>query len=120
MRSAQYTSFSVFGLFFTFVTGILIIAASFLLEPILRWLYRRGLYSRYNHLEWTTNSALQLQRLGYEGVPENKTTWYRCTRPVPVTESGVAMSPLNLSDPEHPTLSRVMSVREHGSEKGSF
>ncbi|KAI0552539.1 hypothetical protein F4679DRAFT_70859 [Xylaria curta] len=119
MRSAQYTSFSLFGLLFTFVTGALIIGISFLVEPVAKFLCKRDLYSQYNHLEWGTNSVLQLQRLGYEGVPGTETVWRKCTSTVPVTESDILMDPLDVSDSAHPTLARAVSMSKD-SHKGSL
>ncbi|KAI0195921.1 hypothetical protein F4808DRAFT_474530 [Astrocystis sublimbata] len=109
MRSAQYTSFSLFGLLFTFVTGVLIIISSFVMEPLTRCLWRRGRYSQYRHLEWETYSVLQLQRLGYEGVTGTTTKWEKCTGDIPVTESDVPMNPLDFSNPTHPAHTRAMS-----------
>ncbi|KAI3328900.1 hypothetical protein HD806DRAFT_548173 [Xylariaceae sp. AK1471] len=120
MRSAQYTSFSLFGLLFTFVTGALIIATSFLIEPVTKLLCKRDLYSQYNHLEWGTNSVLQLQRLGYEGVPGTRTVWQKCTSAVPITEPDVPMDPLNVSDSTHPTLARVVSMSKDSHKEGGL
>ncbi|KAI1746338.1 hypothetical protein F4680DRAFT_442612 [Xylaria scruposa] len=119
MRSAQYTSFSLFGLLFTFVTGALIIGISSLIEPVAKSLCKRDLYSRYDHLELGTNSVLQLQRFGYGGVPCRRTIWQKCTSTVPVTESDVLMDPLDVSDSAHPTLVRAVSMSKD-SYKGSL
>ncbi|KAI1814041.1 hypothetical protein GGS20DRAFT_598498 [Poronia punctata] len=79
------------------------------------------LYSPYNHLEWNTNSVLQLQRLGYEGVPGKRTTGEKCPGAVPVTQPGdVLTDPLNLSDATHSTLARGKSGHRDGSRSESL
>ncbi|KAK9415840.1 hypothetical protein SUNI508_10140 [Seiridium unicorne] len=44
IRSSAHTSFSCFGIYFTFIVGALIVLASYLLEPILSCLHDRRKY----------------------------------------------------------------------------
>lgn len=83
--STDYTSFSLFGLYFTYITGLLIIVASFALEPVYACLHRRGKkYGQYEYLEWTATETLQLQRLAYQGIKSG--TWSGYTDSVPMTK----------------------------------
>lgn len=104
IHSSAYTSFSMFGLCFTFVTGALIIVISFALEPILSFLYKWKKYKPHAYLEWNTNTNLQLHRFAHEelGLVE----WKDCTREVPTTDPHVYLAGLDIADPKHPVLSR--------------
>lgn len=94
IRSAGHVSFSIFGLYFTLVTGLLIITISFTLEPIFKCLYNRRKYQEYTYLEWAASETLQLQRIGFQGT--NAGTWTGCTDAVPVTKSGEILPSLAL------------------------
>ncbi|KAI7775061.1 hypothetical protein LA080_007397 [Diaporthe eres] len=72
IRSSPYTSFSCFGLYFTFITGALIIITSYILEPLLNWLHRRRQHKSYAHLEWISNNSLQLHRMAHEQLMEQE------------------------------------------------
>ncbi|GAW24523.1 hypothetical protein ANO14919_141100 [Xylariales sp. No.14919] len=102
IRSTAYTSFSLFGLLFTFIVGTVIIIASFLLEPAFSLLYKKYGYSSYATLEWATNTTLQLQRLAHEGLGFG--TWSKGTEKVPITRADDLLGCLDLSDPSHPVL----------------
>ncbi|TRX96980.1 hypothetical protein FHL15_002286 [Xylaria flabelliformis] len=102
IRSTEYASFSLFGLLFTFLVGILIILASYLLEPISRILYRKWGWNSYAHLEWISLTALQLQRLAHEELGVG--TWYNGTEEIPTTETGDLLGCLDISNPDHPIL----------------
>ncbi|KAI1260978.1 hypothetical protein F5Y18DRAFT_440965 [Xylariaceae sp. FL1019] len=102
IRSTAYSSFNLFGLLFTYIFGILIIASSFLFEPLLLFLYRRFGYRAYETLEWTTNSTLQLQRLAHEA--RGFGTWSNCTQKIPVARDNDLLANLDLADPSHPVL----------------
>ncbi|KAG6366976.1 hypothetical protein INS49_001157 [Diaporthe citri] len=95
--STDYTSFSVFGICFIYVTGALIIAISYLLEQIQAWLYRRRKVNEYAYLEWTANETLQLQRMAYQGVGSGN--WSRYTDRIPLTETGDILADLPRSYP---------------------
>lgn len=82
--SSDYTSFSVFGLCFIYVLGALIVAISYLQEPIQSWLYRRWSLKEYAYLEWTANQTLQLQRMAYQGLASGQ--WSHITDRIPLTE----------------------------------
>ncbi|XXG93941.1 hypothetical protein Hte_000191 [Hypoxylon texense] len=103
IHSSAYTSFSMFGLCFTFAMGTLIIAISFALEPFLSFLYKWKKYKPYAHLEWNTNTNLQLHRFAHEelGLVE----WRHCTREVPTTDPEAYLACLDIADPKHPVLS---------------
>ncbi|KAI0148735.1 hypothetical protein GGR57DRAFT_474134 [Xylariaceae sp. FL1272] len=99
-RSTAHSHFSVFGLLFTFIVGLAIIAVSLLLEPLFWLLYKRLGYREYATLEWTSNTTLQLQRLAHERAGFG--VWSRGTGRIPVT--GHTLGRLDLSDPSHPVL----------------
>ncbi|KAI0839896.1 hypothetical protein F5Y06DRAFT_286321 [Hypoxylon sp. FL0890] len=100
IRSSAYTSFSLFGLYFTYVTGAVIIILSYVLEPSLAWLHRRRKYRQYEHLEWASNTSLQLYRLANESLGLGK--WSDCTETVPITECGTHLACLDIADLNHP------------------
>ncbi|KAI0157702.1 hypothetical protein GGR57DRAFT_510667 [Xylariaceae sp. FL1272] len=102
IRSTNHSSFSLFGLLFTFIVGFAIIATSFLLEPTFWLLYRRYGYNAHATLEWTTNTTLQLQRLAHEA--RGFGTWSRATNRVPITQVNEMLGCLDLSNPHHPLL----------------
>ncbi|KAI0449692.1 hypothetical protein F5B21DRAFT_517984 [Xylaria acuta] len=107
IRSTSYGSFSLFGLLFTFLVGVLTILTSYLLEPISRALYNRWGYKKYAHLEWTTNATLQLQRLAHEEL--GFSTWSRGTDEVPATKEGELLGLLGSYEPDS---SRVRPGKE--------
>ncbi|KAJ2977882.1 hypothetical protein NUW58_g7671 [Xylaria curta] len=103
IRSTAYTSFSVFGLLFTFIIGLLIAMISYLLEPISRMLYKKWGYQTFAYLEWNTNTTLQLQRLAHEQLGFG--TWSKGADEIPITEAGNLLGCLDISNPDHPVLS---------------
>ena len=134
LSSAAYSSFSLFGLGFTVVMGVVIILASYAVEPVLGWLYRRHFTPHvpphgtttttttknekkkrtakhgrgYRFLEWQTNSTLQLQRLAHQGVGVRE--WSGGVANVPLTikpEENLGM--LDLTDPAMPRLKVPMT-----------
>lgn len=66
------------------------------------WIQRRRNYDTYARLEWTSNEALQLQRMAHEELGLG--TWRRCVDAVPVTNRGDRLGVLDISDRDHPTL----------------
>ncbi|RDW59243.1 hypothetical protein BP5796_12167 [Coleophoma crateriformis] len=100
IRSTSYTSFSLFGLLFTYITGFLIIIISFVFEPALAYVQKRRKCRDYASIEWSTNAALQLHRLAQEELGIG--TWSGCTDIVPVTKEGDILATLDISDLEHP------------------
>jgi hypothetical protein len=106
--STTYASFNLFGLYFTYVTGVLIIVTSFILEPLLRFLHRRRKYNQYAYLEWSSNATLQLHRLAHEANDCSK--WNGCTDFVPVSNDILAR--LDIEDLEHPILARQSADME--------
>ncbi|KAI8628949.1 hypothetical protein F5Y19DRAFT_485311 [Xylariaceae sp. FL1651] len=114
IRSTAYTSFSVFGLYFLFLSGLLLIIISYSIEPILSCIHRRGKYNQYKYLEWVTNESLQLHRLAHEGIGWG--TWSRATEDVPTTKQGQVLGCLDLADPLHPRLYTPESDLETGTD----
>ncbi|KAG8161019.1 hypothetical protein KVR01_009283 [Diaporthe batatas] len=108
IRSTRHVSFSLFGLYFTYTTGIFIIITSFIIEPIFTCLYKRRKYQEYTYLEWATSETLQLQRIGFQG--NNDGTWSGCTDPVPRTKPGEMLKSLAV---------RYSSDSENNCESGS-
>ncbi|KAI8623922.1 hypothetical protein F5Y19DRAFT_468179 [Xylariaceae sp. FL1651] len=101
MRSTLYASFSLLGIVFIFLIGALLILVSYVLEPLSSFLHKKG-YNQYEHLEWTTNSTLQLQRSAYEALETG--IWSNCTRTVPTTKEDALLGSLDISEPEHPFI----------------
>ncbi|RDA95396.1 hypothetical protein CP533_3421 [Ophiocordyceps camponoti-saundersi (nom. inval.)] len=66
--TSEYTSFSVFGLCFTYCLGLVIILISFGLEPLLDFLGSRQNPKHYAYLERQSCQVLQLQRAAYQGI----------------------------------------------------
>ncbi|TGJ80760.1 hypothetical protein E0Z10_g8000 [Xylaria hypoxylon] len=117
IRNTAYTSFSVFGLYFLFISGALLILLSFLIEPLLSCLHHRRKYSQYRYLEWVTNESLQLHRLAHEGIGWG--TWSRGTEDIPTTEKDQALACLDLSESLHPILHSFPTDLEGGSDTQS-
>jgi hypothetical protein len=92
----------MFALLLTYITGLLIIIISYVMEPILGFLHSRKRYGTYKHLEWITNSELQQQRLAHEATGSGY--WENCTDYVPVTDAKVKLRCLDLSNPDHPRI----------------
>ncbi|KAJ2988175.1 hypothetical protein NUW58_g4116 [Xylaria curta] len=102
--STRYMSMSLFGLYFTYIVGTLIVIISFVLEPILSYAQKRWKYREYENLEWISNGTLNLQRLAYDESGQGN--WSKCTEPVPVTNANELLGSLDLTNLEHPKLSR--------------
>ncbi|KAI1735540.1 hypothetical protein F4680DRAFT_461651 [Xylaria scruposa] len=83
--STAYLSFSVFGLSFLLVAGLLIILLSIFIEPVARFVQTRGKLSPYSRLGWNTNGVFQLQRLAHEelGIGE----WTAADKTIPETKN---------------------------------
>ncbi|KAI1741384.1 hypothetical protein F4680DRAFT_464788 [Xylaria scruposa] len=108
IKSTAHSSFSLFGLIFTYVIGFVVITTSFLLEPIAWLLYRKRGYNQNATLEWTTNTTLQLQRLAHEGSGFG--TWSKGTENIPVVKTGDTLGCLDYTNPNHPILSPAPAV----------
>ncbi|KAF3765644.1 hypothetical protein M406DRAFT_227270, partial [Cryphonectria parasitica EP155] len=81
IRTTRYASFSFFGIMFVYVLGVVLIALSFSLEPILASLYRRRGYRQYSFAEWNSHGTLQLQRLAHDDGDDE---WAGCMEQIPV------------------------------------
>ncbi|KAI0435510.1 hypothetical protein F4803DRAFT_557926 [Xylaria telfairii] len=107
IRSLEHTSFSFFGLAFTFITGTLIIVASYVIEPVFACVYKRRKYQPYAYLEWISNSSLQLHRLAHEELGLD--TWSNCDKEIPVPiDPDRLLASLDITDPKHPTFHRLV------------
>ncbi|KAI0444191.1 hypothetical protein F4803DRAFT_561064 [Xylaria telfairii] len=102
--STRYMSMSLFGLYFTYIVGVLVIIVSYLLEPILTYAQRRWRYREYENLEWISNGTLNLQRLAYD--QSGLGNWSNCNDSIPITKANELLGSLDLTDLEHPKLSR--------------
>ncbi|TGJ87196.1 hypothetical protein E0Z10_g1603 [Xylaria hypoxylon] len=100
-RTTSFASFSLFGLIVIFIVGGSLILASYILEPLSQFFYRKG-HRQYEHLEWVTNSTLQLQRSAYEALEMG--TWSNCTATIPTTARGELLGGLDISNPDHPLI----------------
>ncbi|KAG6357529.1 hypothetical protein INS49_013406 [Diaporthe citri] len=107
--SSSYTSFSMFGLCFTYAMGILLIVASYAAEPICACLYRRFKFREYAHLEWTTNATLHFQRMAYQGIDSGE--WTGEMDSIPMTKAGEMLAEL--------PMRAAATVPHDVSEKGT-
>lgn len=128
--STGYTSLSLFGLYFTYVAGIVIILASYMAEPLLAFFYSRRKYKEYKYLEWAANSTLQLQRLAYQGLGSEE--WTNYTNDIPKTRPGYFLADLarayppgggddeirEVKPPAHATTTTTPSVSEASVNRG--
>ncbi|KAI0465764.1 hypothetical protein F4859DRAFT_519793 [Xylaria cf. heliscus] len=101
IQTTAYGSFSLFGLFFTLVSGLLIVLISYILEPVSGYLCKRG-YNQYAHMEWVTSGTLQLQRLAHEELGSG--VWSKCTDEIPVGKEDELLGSLDITDLDHPVL----------------
>ncbi|KAI0453580.1 hypothetical protein F5B21DRAFT_479152 [Xylaria acuta] len=106
--STEHTSFSLFGLYFTFITGGLIILISYILDPTLACLHKRHHHKSYAHLEWRSNATLQIHRQAEEALGLG--TWDNCTGSIPTTKQGDILANLDITNPKHPTLCRPATL----------
>ncbi|KAK8135942.1 hypothetical protein PG984_003882 [Apiospora sp. TS-2023a] len=106
IRSAQHDSFSIFGLVFTYLVGLIIVIISFTIEPILWHLQGRGRYSKYAYLEWVGGTAIQLHRMAQEQLGNGH--WTNCDDTIPITQPEDMLGPFDISNPEHPILARTV------------
>ncbi|KAI0405835.1 hypothetical protein F4802DRAFT_136956 [Xylaria palmicola] len=112
IRSTAYTSFNFFALLFTYILGLVIVAISFSLEPLVDYLHRKWGHATHAHLEWTANSVLQLHRLMHDDGSEKALTWSHCTDLVPTTSAKVPLAALDITDPTHPKLNRATTATD--------
>ncbi|KAL1855676.1 hypothetical protein Daus18300_011057 [Diaporthe australafricana] len=107
--STGYTSLSLFGLYFTYAAGIIIILASYVVEPLLTLFYSRRKYKEYKYLEWAANSTLQLQRLAYQGLGSEK--WTNYTDDIPKTRPGYFLADLARAYPPGDEDNEIREVK---------
>lgn len=97
--SADYTSFSLFGLYFTYVCGFIIIIIALSLDYVSDYLSDRFHRGAYSYLEWASTETLQLQRMVFQGVKSG--TWSGSADSIPTTsQAGEIMANLPF---EYPT-----------------
>ncbi|KAK8004809.1 hypothetical protein PG990_010846, partial [Apiospora arundinis] len=106
--SAQYTSFSVFGLVFIYSMGAFIVIFSFIIESILRCLQKRGNYNKYAYLEWEGDTSIQLLRVAQEGSGHGQ--WSCCDETIPITRPDDLLAPFDISNPKHPMLAHTVDT----------
>ncbi|KAK8022290.1 hypothetical protein PG993_013057, partial [Apiospora rasikravindrae] len=119
IRSALYSSFSIFGLIFTYSMGALIIIVSFTISPLLCFLQKRGLYNKYAYLEWEGHTAIQLHRVAQDQCGYGR--WSHCDEEIPITQPDDMLAAFDISDPEHPILAcapEETSAEEKSSHRG--
>lgn len=107
--SSDFTSLSLFGLCFTYVTGIIVILASYIVEPLLALFYSRRKYEEYKYLEWAANGTLQLQRLAYQGLGSEK--WSNYTDDIPKTRPGYFLADLARAYPPEDDEDEIQEVK---------
>ncbi|KAK8848948.1 hypothetical protein PGQ11_015428 [Apiospora arundinis] len=113
--SAQYASFSIFGLTTMYSLGVLIIITSFVIEPILGLLQKHNRYSKYAFLDWEGDTAIQLQRVAQDELGYGH--WSRCDETVPITEPDDLLAPFDISNASHPMLARKLDDTAPGDTK---
>lgn len=98
MLSSDYASFSLFGLSFTFICGLIIIILAFSLDSILAFLSNHCHRGEYSYLEWASTETLQLQKMAFQGVKSG--TWSGSARSIPTTaQAGEPMANLPFAYP---------------------
>lgn len=104
----------MFGICFIYITGLLIVSISYLLEPIQAWLYRRHNLKEDAYLEWIADETLQLQRMAYQGLKSGH--WSRYTDQIPLTEAGEILANLPRNYPlekkRKPDVEQASSVEK--------
>lgn len=105
------------GLGLTLGFGLLIMALSYALDPVMTCLQKRRGVTEYERLEWTTNSMFNLQRLAYEGAGQGG-RWSHADGDIPVTEKGEVLAGLDIGDKRYPRIGRVKVGDEGGSKSG--
>ncbi|KAI1344685.1 hypothetical protein F5Y15DRAFT_1042 [Xylariaceae sp. FL0016] len=100
--STAHVSFSVFGLLFILLGGLLIITLSFCMESLAALIQRKLKMDPYSRIEWISNSTLQLQRLAHEelGIGE----WTNGDGAVPTTRTLATLAPFDIANRTHPRL----------------
>ena len=106
MISTAYISFSLFGLLFIFVGGLLITSLALSMEHIAAFIQRTLKLDPYRRLEWASNSFLQLQRMAHEEL--NVGTWARGDETIPLTKELVSLARLDVLDEKYPKLSATI------------
>ncbi|KAH7309639.1 hypothetical protein B0I35DRAFT_84744 [Stachybotrys elegans] len=122
IRSTAYQSFSMFGLLFTLVAGVIIILISASLDSLATFIQRRfssklGVYSR---IEWRANHALHLQRLAL-GESDSLAEWQLGCWNVPITKGKSSLAVLDTTDPAGlPRLSRAADEKHATREQARY
>ncbi|KAK4160457.1 hypothetical protein QBC43DRAFT_359640 [Cladorrhinum sp. PSN259] len=100
--SPLHVSFSVFGLAFIGVFGLLTIIISFSLECTARWVQKRLKRNPYSLLEWYATGTLQLQRMAHEELGVG--AWSQGDETIPVSRDNAILASLDISNEKHPVL----------------
>ncbi|KAK3320521.1 hypothetical protein B0T19DRAFT_465342 [Cercophora scortea] len=110
MISPNHISFSLFGLAFIGVFGLLAIVVSLCLEPVVHCIQRRLKRDPYSRMEWFATGALQMQRMAHEELGMG--VWSQCDELVPVSAGNAILAGLDVSDEKHPLLCVPESAME--------
>ncbi|ETS77197.1 hypothetical protein PFICI_11071 [Pestalotiopsis fici W106-1] len=117
--SPYHTSFSVFGLLFIFVLGMISIILSLSLESLTSLVRRHRKLNQDTCLEWNLNETLQLQRLVHEEIGIG--AWSSCTKTIPLIRGDARLGTLDTSKPDHPRIvSDVSSGEDAGDTASSY
>ncbi|KAI0455399.1 hypothetical protein F5B21DRAFT_503455 [Xylaria acuta] len=121
MISTAFVSFSILELAVIAFLGVLIVAFSMAMLPLVN-LTLGVLQKDASHLrEWCAGSPCQLHRLVNEEIGAG--TWSRVNEDIPITDKYEALALLEFSDPVHtrlrPPLQKYGSYSEHGRECSS-
>ncbi|KAK8075357.1 hypothetical protein PG997_010020 [Apiospora hydei] len=106
IRSTKYANFSILGLVLTYSLGAIIVIISFIIVPVLRLLQKHGWYDKYAYLEWEGDTAIQLHRVAQDQLGHGH--WTDCDERIPITRPDDLLAPLDISDPKHPMLARIV------------
>ncbi|KAI1873572.1 hypothetical protein JX265_005194 [Neoarthrinium moseri] len=115
--SPYHTSFSVFGLLFIFVFGMVSIILSLSLESLTNLVRSHRKLNQDTCLEWNLNETLQLQRLVHEEIGIG--AWSSCTKTIPLIRGDARLGTLDISKPDHPRIVSDVSNGEDGGDTAS-
>lgn len=117
MRSKYYTSFSVFGLCITLIVDGTLTVLSYTLELLVIAIQSCRNTHTYQHLEWTVNETLQLQRLAHKELGCG--SWQKTNGVVPVTRADEMLAIVDVLEPEHPKPVASSRAKERSAEGGN-
>ncbi|KAI9166398.1 hypothetical protein HJFPF1_02499 [Paramyrothecium foliicola] len=110
IRSTEHVSFSLFGLLFILFFGAAVISTSLSIQFLPHSIPQKLSCNPYSGLEWTTNGALQLQRLAQEELGFGH--WLQTDGYIPFTSEGTCLASLDISNRKHPRLRPVSTLAD--------